>query len=195
MFRKVSCQWVPPGSQAAAQDLRETLCREVKTHPGGEQRIWCIYGHFSSVQPRFCSSFTPFAPARRRASQCLHISKLDVKNIFTGYCKSAVGAFTVLKNHAQMMSAIWCWGGVQLVEKLKALFFNIGTELPYKNRSTVPSNLEKTVTVNCRSWMSPRQQECMQVLIPAHAALEQPSNWPAQAHLKTEEIELHQLVS
>lgn len=86
-------------------------------------------------------------------------------------------------------------GGAHLVEKLKALFLNVGTEFPYKNRSTVPSNLEKTVTVNCGSWMSPRQQECMQVLILACAALEQPSNCPAQAPLKTEEIDLHQLVS
>lgn len=40
----------------------------------------------------------------------LHISKLDVKNIFIGYWKSAVGAFTVLKNPTRMMCAIWCWG-------------------------------------------------------------------------------------
>ena len=85
--------------------------------------------------------------------------------------------------------------GKWLVEKLKALFSNGGTEFPFKTRSTVPSNSGKTPAVNRRGWTSLRQQECTQILVPACAALKQPNNCPAQDHLKTEEIYLHQLVS
>lgn len=80
------------------------------------------------------------------------------------------------------------------MEKLKVLFSNVGTEFPFKTRSTVPRNSGKNLTVNRRGWTSLRQQECMQILIPACASVKQPNNYPAQDHLKREEIYLHQLV-
>lgn len=64
--------------------IYERLCKELRTRPGGEQRIWCIYSHFSTLQPGCCSSYTHFTLERSRASQCLlaHASPSLMGKIF-----------------------------------------------------------------------------------------------------------------
>lgn len=142
--------------------IYERLCRDLRTHLGGEQRIWCIYSHFSSLQPGFCFSYTHFTLERRRVTQCLlaHASSLMGK-IFLSDTENLLEVHLLLSE----TGLGGCYSVLGVGSKLKILFFNVRTGPAFKNRSTVTSNSRKTPVVNCRGWTALGQQDHLHSLL------------------------------